>query len=81
MQEENTSMYKVTACEDITYNAITTYDATPCRSGMYTITITYVGTGNYATIGGLPHVMTSDANNEMLTAVMDLVLLIIPPCM
>ena len=81
MQAENASMYEVNAyeaaaCEDAAYNTVSTHSANPCRSETCTITMTYIRTRSCTTIRGLPHVMNSDADNKMLSAVMDLVLLL-----
>ena len=41
MQEDDTSI-----CEDTAHDAVTTFNAILCRSGVHIITITYAGIGN-----------------------------------
>ena len=77
MQREDAPTYDIAAhefatCED----AVGTHATAPCRAGTCTITMTYIRTPRCSTTGGLPHVMSTDVDSEMLRAVMDLVILL-----
>ena len=75
MQEDDTSI-----CEDTAHDAVTTFNAILCRSGVHTITITYAGIGNNVAIRGLPHVTVSVEDHGLgETPVVDLALLSLRP--